>query len=650
MLQQFWFAFGFGFLLVFLVSIEVFDTPTYLKRERDAFRKFRPSFVTFNRLYARALFIYLLLMEFIYVGLSFSPSLADTVLNLGEGVDASSPAYPLLAASVLVGFQNAFLIKEVERRLRKWLHRWAKIPHGARTTVAELRRSDFLFEAYADPLARREPELTTVDEHDIIPKAGKGTDPRTERILKKWARICCVLYNLRASRDGDATTVGGFDASCYDDNFFDEYDEEYNEIRFLHRGLANAISRFKQQKDTLSPGNLEATQEAIESDLNELLTRVYCFTACAVRSRQKKESEVITALNALGFRVPSIRPVAVDILGVLTLCAFAALISLLGAYFVEWQFAKFESGLVAMVRYIPKDPVERILWPVSTFLYFLAAIWVCLSYRSAKVERKVWVARDGGLSSRPYLRYIWASALAGCAAFLVLSVLGFAELYINWERLGQRDPVNAVAKVLVPNAIWIVVAAIAGWSVLYYRDASSAELTAQRRATMIAVQAVAMGGVAYLSTELYCYLWLTFSDIRTGPFDELNRHYSGVIAVLVAVIGAMIGYYFSRRRIRQYRLEESWLGRWRLDTEKGDRYVIDLYPDGHATTNLYANGQGTWKLDDDQARIAVVWSSGWTDFLVRSDTEHRKIAYRTGNAVHLDPTEIVKIVKEPIAA
>ncbi|MHC4108295.1 MAG: hypothetical protein ACYSTY_09455 [Planctomycetota bacterium] len=631
----YWLAVAFGFLIVLLVSIENFNTPSYRKKEKQIFKKYTPRFITFDRLFVRALLFYLLFVEAIYAGIVLSAGFGEAILDGGqtEQPEFGSPAHALFAASVVVGFQNGFWIREVERRIRRWLHWWAKVPRGAWSTITNIRSSDFAFDIYRDEEVLRAPELRTVDQADF--------ERKTPHIQRKWARICCVLYNIRASRDADTSTVGGFDAGCYDENFFAEYGDDYEEIELLHRNLAPSMERYRQIRADTPEDNLQATEEAINKDLEALATKLYTFIACAVRSQQSKETGVATALNALGFRLDP-EPMPVDWVGIIAVVFLAAVLSFAGAFAIGLYFDRFDAAVVDQLRYIPQDPLKRILWPISTFLYLGSAIVAGRVYRRAQVRGNDWLHWRGREIERPYLKYILAGVLGALASYLFLVLMSILDRAIDGQMTTLVDAWSALVEVALLSLVWIFVSGIAAGRAVYYRDTPAPQLTPWRRAEFVGLDAVSMGAVAFVSTELYIFLWQRFNTIHGDP-SAINLQYSVSIAVLVGLMGALIGFFLPRRQLRQARQAAPWIGTWQIPEEDGTTHTISLVPGGRASTDLYPEGEGEWSLDDDQSRVRIDWSSGWRDILVRHGDYHRKVAYRSGSPQYADPTEIKSI-------
>jgi hypothetical protein len=197
-------------------------------------------------------------------------------------------------------------------------------------------------------------------------------------------------------------------------------------------------------------------------------------------------------------------------------------------------------------------------------------------------------------------------------------------------------------EVALLSLVWVFVSGIATGRAVYYRDTPASQLTPWRRTAFVGLDAVSMGAAAFFSTELYTHLWLRFHSIDGDP-TQVNLHYSVLIAVLVGLMGALIGFFLPRRQLQQARRAAPWIGTWQIPEDDGTLHSITLVSDGYATTDLYPEARGEWSFDDDQSRVRINWSSGWRDILVRHGDYHRKVAYRSGSPSYGDPTDIRRI-------
>ena len=147
----FWLALGFGALLVLGTSLEKFGEPTYASSDDQPYTKIRPRFVTSNDRFLLSQILYVVLMEIIYLGIALYPNHEELGRLLGANDFEGNLGYPLFAATIVIGGQNAKYINRIEHWFRSWCHRWAKIPGGARETIKSLRRATFDYAITPDP-------------------------------------------------------------------------------------------------------------------------------------------------------------------------------------------------------------------------------------------------------------------------------------------------------------------------------------------------------------------------------------------------------------------------------------------------------------------------------------------------------------------
>ena len=161
---QFLVAFLFGLAMVLATSVEVFNEPSYAQQPGRPYTKMKPKFVTLKKKYNRALIVYLFIIVFMYSAVAFFPDIGEALANgtINSRGMFNNPTWPLLAVSLVVGFQSALGLKKIERWSRSWLHKWARIPEGARDTTDSLRRSKFNFDEYDNPSILKGKEFTHV--------------------------------------------------------------------------------------------------------------------------------------------------------------------------------------------------------------------------------------------------------------------------------------------------------------------------------------------------------------------------------------------------------------------------------------------------------------------------------------------------------
>jgi len=649
------FSLLFGFLIVLFVSADTFNRPSYRKTERGLYKKFSPRDLTSNRLYGRALFLYVLVMELLFVGLSFFTDLGVLLYQDSETKAifdklAGTPSYPLFAATVVVGLQNAWFFKEFESHLRANLHKLAKIPAGVQGTVAALRRSAFSFDAYVPAVKRREPELRTLTVQNLL-NIGDTLD-------RRWSKVCCVIYCLRKARSGQVPSDGGFDYSCFDENFFDEYAAEYEGIIDLHRALAVAYERVRDMEDKgqHSAQDLESTRQTILDDLEKLRERLYNFVACAVRSKKGSESEIVTALNKIGFRLPRIDNTPLDLISVVYTVGGLGVITYIFAEIGPALFADVATeDWRAVLPYVPKGTSDAAQWLIATFLCHGAAALTVLWYRIHLVRRNAWENLDAQVARRPELKYLFGSvlgALAGLAALLAFALLPPVLAYLAGAEAVPPEPGTGpgtafmtldmvVQRTLVPALTWIPVFFLTALSILYYRDAKPAELDWRHRIAYIAGHSVISAAIGFVCARLYTTAYADVLDTITPA--EVNDRFHLLMAGLFALFGAWIATIFPARRRWMIRNFFDWIGHWEAEQRDGSRVGLTLEDDGAAVVSLKGEASGDWRMISDKIRISV--RDGDRFLLLREGDHVRMLRFPRGQSVAGAPSDIWDIEK-----
>jgi hypothetical protein len=139
-----------GLIIVVSTSVDIFNQPSYTRNPGKPYTRIKPRFVTLKKKYKRALRLYLLAIAAIYSIITFFP---EVLSGLGADDAAlkkiiSGPTWPLAAVSFVIGLQSLVFIKQFEILCRSKLHKWAKIPEGARETIALSPKNGTIFSIY----------------------------------------------------------------------------------------------------------------------------------------------------------------------------------------------------------------------------------------------------------------------------------------------------------------------------------------------------------------------------------------------------------------------------------------------------------------------------------------------------------------------
>jgi len=654
------FSLAFRLLIVLFVSADAFNRPSYRKAERGLYKKFSPKDLTSNRLYGKALFLYVLVMELLFVGISIFTDLGvlfyqDSKTKAIFEKLGGTPSYPLFAATVVVGLQNAWFFKEFEGHLRAYLHKIAKIPAGVQSTISALRRSAFSFDAYAPAVKRGEPELRTLSVNRLLNV--------TDVLDRRWSKVCCILYCLRKARGGQVTTDGRFDYSCFDENFFDEYSAEYEEILDLHRALAVAYERVHEMETTgqHSQQDLESTRQTIQDDLEKLRERLYNFVACAVRSRKSSESEIVTALNKIGFRLPRIDNTPLDVMSVVYTVSGLGLVTYVFAEAGPALFANISTAeWRALLPYVPNGTNDAIQWLIATFLCHGAAALTALTYRIRLVRRNRWENLDAPSATRPELKYLVGSILGAVAGYVALLLFVFVPPTLAYLLGAETRPADAAVtpgagalpldvvadRTLVPALAWMPVFFLTSLSIIYYRDAKPGELDWRHRLVYLACHSVLSALVGLLSARIYT---TTYADaLATITPVELDQRFHLLMAGLFAVFGAWIAAFFPARRLWMIQRVFNWVGRWEAEQRDGTRIGVTLEADGGAKIDIDASSDAEWRMISDKIKVSV--PHGDALLLLREGNHVRLLRFPRGRSVAGAPSEIWDMEKRDPAS
>ena len=581
-------AFSIGLIIVVSTSVDIFNQPSYSRNPGKPYTRIKPRFVTLKKKYKRALRLYLLAIAAIYSIITFCPEVLS-----GLGADdaalkkvVSSPAWPLAAVSFVIGLQSLVFIKQFETLCRSRLHKWAKIPEGARETIDRLRRGAFNFNLYNNGNVMHQQEFSHVKPSDF--------EKEQSSLEHKWAKICCILFNLRMAGKPEADMPAGFSPSAYDTDFFLEYSEEYQDIETLHERLSNTVHLYQkleegEKKD--QQGSFQTLRESLEKDLDDLLERVYTFIACAVRSKQSTESEVYATLNHLGFSLPSSKEKPIDLDALITFLGSAAMLIVLAVLTGTYVFPLFiKPEIMAAADYMKGGSVIAIVWAVSIICCHGSAAWAALSYRKDRIAKKNW-EEPGGISTRPLRNYLVSALRGGLVGFLFLMVIILIYLAINKGAILDDLQLTAQEffKMVLTNLIWIVAISCTGWFAVYHYDTHYEESSKPDYPAKVGLQAVAMAVIGLICAMVYTEIWHYYNPrqgLSVQDFLTVRILFSLFVACVLSLMGAVMGYWFTKSNYG------SLFRKLRIDCHNAGRHIpvgAAIYEDGRKI-----GGNGEW--------------------------------------------------------
>jgi hypothetical protein len=415
-------AFIFGIVMVVMYSWSRFDEPSY-DSQSEYFSRYKPKFSTSYARYARAKWAYVGAMIFIYTVFSLVPELFNAFANFGaagdrpkttEGVAPLAVAAPLAIALGLVSLQAIPGLKELERRIRGFLHSVARIPDCVRRTVAQMRSSPFTFE----PDAYQCQTKKLVSRLNIKNQQPAGLTKLTDEdeILHTWYCVGCVLVALSERRR---------DSVGIDPIFFAYYKDELDSISAKHVALAELV---REHLSECLRGNTPADLGTL-SEIRDLRDRLYTFVACGVHSTVKDEDDGLDMVKRLGFRLTGEPPKeASNFFGQLAGLSFISLTMLsIFTGCLTWMFSEYVAQWVGRVWIqglpVPTDTLGYFIWSWTTAAFYFTAIFGALAIRKSKIAQREWFDINNLRRERPLIRYITPILVGTAFGSFTLSII-----------------------------------------------------------------------------------------------------------------------------------------------------------------------------------------------------------------------------------
>ena len=189
----------FGAAMVGIYSWSRFDEPS-CDNQSEYFTRFKPRFSTSYTLYTRAKLGYACAIILLYCILSFVPELFVALAGAGPNAIPSKHVSPLVVALAIVSLQNAPVLRDVECRIRGFLHAFARIPECVRRTVACMRSSPFNFNR--DAVAAQTRKLNLRETSNTQLRAVLTNLLNDDDLLHGWYSVGCVLCALSDRSSG----------------------------------------------------------------------------------------------------------------------------------------------------------------------------------------------------------------------------------------------------------------------------------------------------------------------------------------------------------------------------------------------------------------------------------------------------------------
>ncbi len=607
-------AFIFGMVMVVLYSWSRFDEPSY-DSQSEHFSRYKPKFSTSYARYAWAKRAYVGAMILIYLILSLVPELFNTFVNIGptgdrpktpEGLAPLVIATPLAIALGLVSLQAIPGLKELERRIRGFLHAVARIPDCVRRTVARMRSSPFTFEpsAYQCQTRKLVSRLNVRNQQPV--GLTKLTDD--DEILHTWYCVGCVLVAL-SERKRDSVGIEPI--------FFAYYKDELDSISAKHVALVELV---REHLSECLRGNTPNDVGTL-GEIRDLRDRIYTFVACGVHSTVKSEADSLDMVKKLGFCLTDEPPAdRIGFGGKLAGLSFISLAMLsIFTGCLTWMFSEYISRGIGRDWIhglpVPTDILGYFTWSWTTAAFYFTAIFGALAIRKSKIAQREWFDINNFRRERPLIRYITPILVGTAFGSLTLSII--AVIGGPGFKASFGDAGAAIALSLP----WFPLAMVMASIVVVLSDG---QLKDDRfwPDTMIhsTVGALIMAGTGYLMSSLVISRSLVdfaasshreLSDevLRTGNYTSLFiGGLIGLFAFVLCVIAQVAERYLTRARLSAVKHVD-------LITVKGEKFSIFLEKSGEASllaANCDASNSepviGRWQLFPEGT--AMKWSVG----------------------------------------
>jgi hypothetical protein len=401
-----------GALLVAANSWSRFDEPSYASAT-EFFARYQPRFSTSHSRYVRARLGYVLAIVLVYV-------LFNLVPEFFESFNASpiKGSVPFGIALAMITLQNVPSLKDLEQRIRGFLHSFAQVPDGVRRTVSELRGSPFNFSSQAFSAQTR--KLNLPQTNDRQPVAIREQIVRDDELLLTWYTTGCILFALS---DGNRDKIG------IDPLFYEYYKDELDVISSKHLALSHIVRRHLEGIHAAERSEeTSSIAEAAVAETRKLRDRLYTFLACGIHSSLEKDgSKRFEISNRLGFSLPQPTPGGGIPFSPIAGASFIALliVSVFSAYFTQ-QFREYvlePLGTWAGGFPVPKQDIEIYFWSSSSAAYYLATVLTVLAVRDHRILKREWFDLNNFDRARPILRYIAPVLVSTAVGVLVLSLI-----------------------------------------------------------------------------------------------------------------------------------------------------------------------------------------------------------------------------------
>jgi hypothetical protein len=480
----------FGAVSVGMSSWTRFDEPSY-DSQSEYFARYKPRFSTSYARYAWAKWGYIWAIISVYFVFSLTPEYFNAI-TAGEGKVVDSSNIPMAVALAIITLQNVPGLKDLERRIRGFLHSFARIPEGVRRTVAQMRSSQFNFDPNAIALQTRKIGL----KNGLSKPGALNKLLMEDDILHGWYSIGCVLFSLS---EQSRSKIG------IDPLFFDYYEDELDSINARHVAIADPVRQHLAACCPTNPASKRSTttdhDAAASRDIRDLRDRLYTFVACGVNSSVNTDAESFEILRRLGFTLDrSLDQVHMGPLFRLLVIA-GVILSVFTAYSTHLFHATLEHLVpewIAAFPIIPKETIKLFLWSWSTAAFYIAAIMGALWVRNTQVAKREWFDINNLERARPILRYATPTLIGtafGCATLFIIALA---------EGPGFQTSLKSVGEVMHQSLPWFPLAMVMAFIAIVLSDTNLADNRLRWRKILIRgiCGGLAMAIVGFLTSTM----------------------------------------------------------------------------------------------------------------------------------------------------
>ena len=479
--------------VIYLFSMQRFAQPIVDKAGNDFVTPLLPKYMTTPQEYSRALIFYTTSMIIFVVVLSF---LGPRVVALGSTTVPDAPAaLPLFIALVLVGvLPNVPWLQQLEMQLRRFAHERAFIPKAARVTADKLASADFDFSRFNSDAVLRSPSMRAVEPGDFA--ASRDT------LEYSWARLSCLLYQLRRRQDTDQVLP-------FDGDVLEMVAKDFEDIVLRRKSLEDDVTFYRAEKAK----NQYYSNDGLQRQIRAMLRRLYLLMGCAVRLQLSSDfiGEFGFVLKPDDRMTTSNRNVMTVGLAVMTGCVFVTIYAAIG---IAW-FAS-ASGLWVPSGSFPQTAWSPFPWALSALLVHGAAI-VVADWLRRRIRSGTGVNWQLNIA-----HYIYGALFSAVAGFIVNFV--WSLIFIG--------PSLRVATFVLPT---MLVPAVSGGFYIFHLD--NVELGKRPRPFFeVAPQAIATAFAGFASsTAQYALV------DATAPLDFVLLN-----IFVCTIVGASLAWYIPR--------------------------------------------------------------------------------------------------------